>query len=237
MRGWQIVLQEPAPIRPALQKAMSISPHPNQYFWLLLKSSSQGMETYCWFRLHFFDYEEDWITYPVLLAIYSSHTVRWLPFHKLCLLLFSSLICWGSSFIPNFYILYLLHLLQTLPRMSSLSFFLFLPPYPWHMEVHRLGGESELQLLAYATATTTWDPSLVCDLCWSLRQHWIHNPGDPTRILMDTSWILNLLNHPGIPRMSSLFFPSCFLETRFLFVVEILYISAACRCLLVVEIL
>ena len=30
------------------------------------------------------------------------------------------------------------------------------------MEVPRLGVESELQLLAYATATATWDPSHVC---------------------------------------------------------------------------
>ena len=35
-----------------------------------------------------------------------------------------------------------------------------------HMEVPRLGIESELQLLAYTTATTTatWDLSRLCDL-------------------------------------------------------------------------
>ena len=37
-------------------------------------------------------------------------------------------------------------------------FVCFLGPYPWHMEVARLGVESELQLPAYATATATWDP-------------------------------------------------------------------------------
>ena len=31
-------------------------------------------------------------------------------------------------------------------------FFLFLGPYPWHMEVPRLGVELELQLLAYIIA-------------------------------------------------------------------------------------
>ena len=30
---------------------------------------------------------------------------------------------------------------------------------PWHMEVPRLGVESELQLPAYTTATATQDPS------------------------------------------------------------------------------
>ena len=39
----------------------------------------------------------------------------------------------------------------------SLSFFLFFfpQPHPWHMKVPRLGVKSELQLPAYATATTT----------------------------------------------------------------------------------
>ena len=35
---------------------------------------------------------------------------------------------------------------------------------PRHLEVPRLGARSELQLPAYATATATRDPSLVCDL-------------------------------------------------------------------------
>ena len=32
------------------------------------------------------------------------------------------------------------------------------------MEIPRLGVELELELLAYATATTMWDPRHVCDL-------------------------------------------------------------------------
>ena len=43
-------------------------------------------------------------------------------------------------------------------------FFCFLGPYLWHMEVPRLGVESEQQLLAYTTATATPDPSWVCNL-------------------------------------------------------------------------
>ena len=41
---------------------------------------------------------------------------------------------------------------------------LFLRPYLQHMDVPRLRVESELQLLAYITATAKPDPSLVCDL-------------------------------------------------------------------------
>ena len=37
-------------------------------------------------------------------------------------------------------------------------------PHPGHMEVPRLGVESELQLLGCTTATATQDPGLVCDL-------------------------------------------------------------------------
>uniref|UniRef100_F1S3G4 F-box/LRR-repeat protein 12 n=3 Tax=Sus scrofa TaxID=9823 RepID=F1S3G4_PIG len=60
-----------------------------------------------------------------------------------------------------------------------------------HMEVPTLGIKSELQLLAYITTTTTRDPSHVCDLHHSSRQHQILDPvsgaRDRTHILMDTN--------------------------------------------------
>ena len=55
-------------------------------------------------------------------------------------------------------------------------FWPFLGPHMRHMEVPRLRVESELQLLAYTTATETQDLSLVGDLHHSLRQHQILNP-------------------------------------------------------------
>ena len=74
-----------------------------------------------------------------------------------------------------------------------LSFFVFLEPYPRHIEVSRLEVESELQLLAYATATATTDQSLVCDLLHTPQQHWVLNPlseaRDQSCILMDASLI------------------------------------------------
>ena len=42
-------------------------------------------------------------------------------------------------------------------------FFVFLGMHPWHTEVPRLGVESELQPLVYATATAMLDLSWVCD--------------------------------------------------------------------------
>ena len=48
-------------------------------------------------------------------------------------------------------------------HVQSFSFFL-LGPHSQHIKVPRLGVESELWLLAYATATATRDPSCVCDL-------------------------------------------------------------------------
>ena len=77
--------------------------------------------------------------------------------------------------------------------MRTFFFFIFLWPHLWHMGVPRLGVESELQLLAYATATVTMDLSLKCNLCCSL-QCQILNPlseaRDGTHIFMDISLIL-----------------------------------------------
>ena len=70
-------------------------------------------------------------------------------------------------------------------------FFCFLGPHPWHMEVPRLGVRSELQLLASTAAAATRDPSHVCDLHHSSRQHQIPKPlveaRDQTHILLDLS--------------------------------------------------
>ena len=67
----------------------------------------------------------------------------------------------------------------------------FLEPHLRHMKVPRLGVKSELQLLTYATVTATRDPSRVCNLHHSSRQHRILNPlskvRDRTHILMDPS--------------------------------------------------
>ena len=57
------------------------------------------------------------------------------------------------------------------PDNQYFFFFVFLGLHSQHMEVPRLGIESELQLPAYATAMTTWNPSLICDLHHSSRQH------------------------------------------------------------------
>ena len=72
-------------------------------------------------------------------------------------------------------------------------FFFFLGSNPRHMEVPRLGVQLEQQLPAYATATATRDPSHICDLHYSSRQHQILNPRsevrDPTCNLMVPSQI------------------------------------------------
>ena len=69
---------------------------------------------------------------------------------------------------------------------------LFLGLQLQHMEVPRLEVESELQLPACTTATAKLDPSCVCDLHHSSRQHQILNPvSEP-----ESSWILlGFVNH------------------------------------------
>ena len=67
------------------------------------------------------------------------------------------------------------------------------------MEVPRLRVKSELWPPAYGIATAMPDTSRICDLHHSSQQCQILNPlseaRDCTCILMDTSWILNLLSH------------------------------------------
>ena len=82
-------------------------------------------------------------------------------------------------------------------------FFCFLGPYPRHLEVPRLGVESELQLPASTTATEMRDPSHVCDLRHSSRQHRILNPlskaRDWTHILVDTSGFVSTVPQWELP--------------------------------------
>ena len=79
--------------------------------------------------------------------------------------------------------------------------FCLLGPHQWHMEVPRLGVELGLSLQAYAAATAMPNPSHICNLHHSWRQHWILNPPREARnwicILMDTTWVLNPLSHKG----------------------------------------
>ena len=75
-------------------------------------------------------------------------------------------------------------------------FLSFLGLLPWHMEVPRLGVELELQVPAYARATATWDPSLVCNLHHSSWQYRIVNPLSEGRDRTATSWFLvGFVNH------------------------------------------
>ena len=75
-----------------------------------------------------------------------------------------------------------------------LFYCLFLGLHLQHMDVPRLGVESELQRLAYTTATATQNPSHICDLHHSSWQRWILNPPskakDQTHNLMVPSHIL-----------------------------------------------
>ena len=89
----------------------------------------------------------------------------------------------------------------------TLAFCLFWGRFPRHMEVPRLGVQSELQPPAYARSRATWDPSHVCHLPHSSRQCRILNPlskaRDRTRNFMVPSRIHYPLRHHGNSDMSS----------------------------------
>ena len=67
--------------------------------------------------------------------------------------------------------------------------------YMRHMEVPKLGVEMEPQLLAYTTATAMPDLSHICSLLQFQILYSLSEARDQTRILMDTSQVLNLLSH------------------------------------------
>ena len=71
-------------------------------------------------------------------------------------------------------------------------FFVFFFFLGLHVQ-HRLGVESKLQLLVYATATAMPDPNCIFDPPCSLQQGQICNSlseaKDQTHILVDTSWV------------------------------------------------
>ena len=78
------------------------------------------------------------------------------------------------------------------PTIQSFGLYiLFLWPHPQDMEVAEVGVESELQLLACATAMATLDPRYMCNLCHSLQQcrilNPLSNPRDGTYMLTETT--------------------------------------------------
>ena len=93
---------------------------------------------------------------------------------------------------------------STVEPSPTLFFFFFLfRLYLQHMEVPRLGVESELQLLAYATATAMQDPSRIYKLHHSSQQCQILNPlseaRDQTQNLMVPSQMHFCYTTKGTP--------------------------------------
>ena len=81
-----------------------------------------------------------------------------------------------------------------------ISYFFFPFRAPMAYKVPRLGVKLKLQLLAYIIASATPDPCHICNLhhrlgCQTLNP--LSETRDKTQILMDTSWVCNLLNHNG----------------------------------------
>ena len=76
-----------------------------------------------------------------------------------------------------------------------------------YMEVPRLEVESELQQLAYTTATAMPDPNRICELHHGSWQHQILNPPskarDRTHILTDTSYHCAIKRTPFLSFMAN----------------------------------
>ena len=131
----------------------------------------------------------------VSILVFTSYSIGLSLFYLLLLRVFNifSVMVLCLLHLANIFLLWLVlsfSLWCLLIKGSLIFFFCFLGPLLWHMEVPRLGVESELQLQAYNTATATPDPSHILDLHCSLQQSWILNPPskarDQTRVLTDT---------------------------------------------------
>ena len=92
-------------------------------------------------------------------------------------------------------------------------FSVLLGPHLWYMQVPSLGVESELQLLAYASATAKPDPNRLCDMHHNSWQCQILNPlskdRDWTLVLMDPKWVCYrwaTMGTPGYNISSGIFF-------------------------------
>ena len=135
-----------------------------------------------------FTYVFRWTSFPFYQKMYFS-IFSWLYSHQLCN---TDIIQKNSS--------------QTLKvihkeKLKILNFFSFQGCTCGTWKFPRLGVELELQQLAYTTASATLDPSHVCALHHSSRQHGILNPPsrarDRTCILVDTSRVPNQPCHSG----------------------------------------
>ena len=118
-----------------------------------------------------------------------SHGVRGYWSNSISLFLFLSFSLF-SFFLFSFFLSFSLSFFIFFSLSLFLSVCLFRAT-PMHMEVPRLGVQSELQPLSYATFTAMPDLSHVCDLHHSSWQCQILNPlseaGGQACVLMDTS--------------------------------------------------
>ena len=91
--------------------------------------------------------------------------------------------------------------------------FAFLELNLWHMEVPRLGGESELGAASLHHSHSTSGIRATCNLHCSSGQCWILNPPskarDRTHILLDTSQVHTPLSHNGDSLSCFLYLKKC----------------------------
>ena len=92
---------------------------------------------------------------PLFLVFWGSPVLSSIAVIPICIPLSSEGVFLFYRFPPAFFIC---------RHFNDSHFFLFLWPHLQHMEIHRLGVKSELQLPAYTTATATWYPTCTFDL-------------------------------------------------------------------------
>ena len=125
------------------------------------------------FQADFLEHRSFLNTFFLSLFLVISYFVDWLPAPKPF-----SLLYWILPFriISKYFLVEAEFFFVCLFVFCLFVFLPFLEPLPLHVEVPRLGVQLELKPPAYARATTTQDPSRVCNLLHSSRQRRILNP-------------------------------------------------------------
>ena len=166
--------------------------------WIFSKVFSVSIETIMWFFSFLL-----LMWYITLICTYHSYDPQISPTWSWCIILFLCCWIWFANILLR---IFASILIKCWPIIFLFYSFFLLGPHRQHMEVPGLGVKWELQLTAYTTATATWDLSCICDLHFSLLQHWIFNSLSPGIKSTSSGILVGFFTHWSTQELTLIFF-------------------------------